>query len=90
MTKKELVEKIAQKTELTKTAAEKAIKAFEEAVKESLKSNDSVRLVGFGTFEVAQRNERKGRNPQTGQVINIPARKVPRFKAGKSLRVALN
>lgn len=90
MTKKELVEKIAQKSELTKAAAERAIKAFEESVKESLQSNDSVRLVGFGTFEVTQRSERKGRNPQTGQEISIPARKVPRFKAGKLLRASVN
>jgi len=81
--KKELIEKMADKAGLKKTEAEKALKAFEESVTDALKSNDKVTLVGFGTFAVSERKARKGRNPQTGEEINIPAKKAPKFVPGK-------
>ncbi len=89
MTKQELVSKIAQDANLTKRAAEDALNAFINAVKESLAKGESVSLVGFGTFAVSKRAARKGRNPQTGAVIEIPARNVPVFRAGKGLKEAL-
>ncbi|NOX89355.1 MAG: HU family DNA-binding protein [Calditrichaeota bacterium] len=89
MTKQELVSKIAQDANLTKRAAEDALNAFTNAVKESLAKGESVSLVGFGTFSVSERAARKGRNPQTGAEIQIPARKVPVFRAGKGLKEAL-
>jgi len=81
--KKELIEKMADKAGLKKTEAEKALKAFEESVVDTLKNGDKVTLVGFGTFAVSERKARKGRNPQTGQEINIPAKKAPKFVPGK-------
>jgi len=81
--KKELIEKMAEKAGLKKTEAEKALKAFEESVVDALKKDDKVTLVGFGTFAVSERKARKGRNPQTGQEINIPAKKAPKFVPGK-------
>lgn len=89
MTKGELVDAIAGAAGITKVAAEKAMNAFTEAVAKSLKKGDSVGLVGFGTFSVSKRKARKGRNPQTGKEINIPATKVPKFKAGKGLKDAV-
>ncbi len=89
MTKQELVSKIAQDANLTKRAAEDALNAFTTAVKESLAKGESVSLVGFGTFSVSERAARKGRNPQTGAEIQIPARRVPVFRAGKGLKEAL-
>lgn len=86
MNKADLVAKIAEKSELTKKDAEKALNAFIEAVEEALKNGDKVQLVGFGTFEVRERAERKGRNPQTREEITIPASKAPIFKAGKALK----
>ncbi|AEI14844.1 MULTISPECIES: HU family DNA-binding protein [Flexistipes] len=83
MNKKELIEKMADKAGLKKTEAEKALKAFEESVVDTLKNGDKVTLVGFGTFAVSERKARKGRNPQTGQEINIPAKKAPKFVPGK-------
>lgn len=83
MNKKELIEKMAEKAGLKKTEAEKALKAFEESVVDALKKDDKVTLVGFGTFAVSERKARKGRNPQTGQEINIPAKKAPKFVPGK-------
>ena len=74
---------------ISKKAAESALGAFLDGVKKSLKKGDSVTLVGFGTFSVSKRNARQGRNPQTGATINIPARKVPVFKAGKGLKEAV-
>jgi DNA-binding protein HU-beta len=88
--KAELVAKIAEKSELTKKDAEKALNAFIEAVQEALKNGDKVQLVGFGTFEVRERAERKGRNPQTREEITIPASKAPIFKAGKALKDLVN
>ncbi len=74
---------------ISKKAAEAALGAFLDGVKKSLKKGDSVTLVGFGTFSVSKRNARQGRNPQTGATINIPARTVPVFKAGKGLKEAV-
>ncbi|ABY91994.1 HU family DNA-binding protein [Thermoanaerobacter brockii subsp. lactiethylicus] len=90
MNKADLVAKIAEKSELTKKDAEKALNAFIEAVEEALKNGDKVQLVGFGTFEVRERAERKGRNPQTKEEITIPASKAPIFKAGKALKDLVN
>ncbi|RLD15681.1 DNA-binding protein HU [candidate division KSB1 bacterium] len=89
MTKQELVTKIAEDANLSKRAAEDALTAFIKAVKESLAKGESVSLVGFGTFSVSERAARKGRNPQTGAEIQIPARKVPVFRAGKGLKEAV-
>jgi DNA-binding protein HU-beta len=90
MSKQELVNLMADKAGLTKKDAEAALGAFVEGVKSSLKKGDSVTLVGFGTFSVSKRSARQGRNPQTGATINIPARKVPVFKAGKGLKETVN
>ncbi len=89
MTKAELVSKIAAKAELTKAEAAKALDATIDAIKEALKKGDKVTLVGFGNFYVSKRKARKGRNPRTGQEIKIPATKVPKFTAGKSLKEAV-
>ncbi|MGB9679284.1 MAG: HU family DNA-binding protein [Thermoanaerobacteraceae bacterium] len=90
MNKADLVTKIAEKSELTKKDAEKALNAFVESVEEALKDGDKVQLVGFGTFEIRERAERKGRNPQTREEITIPASKAPVFKAGKALKDLVN
>jgi len=87
--KSELVAAIAEKSELTKKDAEKALNAFIESVTEALADGERVQLVGFGTFEVRQRAERKGRNPQTREEIIIPASKAPVFRAGKALKDAV-
>lgn len=89
MTKQELVAKMAAEANISKKAAEDALGAFVGAVKESLGNGDSVSLVGFGTFSISKRAARKGRNPQTGAEIDIPARNVPVFKAGKGLKEAV-
>ncbi len=89
MTKQELVAKMAADANISKKAAEDALNSFISAVKASLGKGESVSLVGFGTFGVSHRNARKGRNPQTGAEINIPARNVPTFKAGKGLKDAV-
>lgn len=86
MNKTELVGQVAAKTGMTKKDVEKVVSAFFATVEESLKEGDKVQLVGFGTFEVRERKSRKGRNPQTGEEINIPAARVPAFKAGKVLK----
>jgi len=90
MTKQELVAYMSAKTGLSKKDAESALGSFVEGVKSSLKKGNSVSLVGFGTFNVSKRAARKGRNPQTGAPINIPARNVPSFKAGKGLKDSVN
>lgn len=90
MSKQELVNYMADKTGLSKKDAEAALSSFVGGVKASLKKGDSVTLVGFGTFSVSKRNARQGRNPQTGATINIPARNVPVFKAGKGLKETVN
>lgn len=86
MTKADLVNAIAEKSGLSKTDAEKALKAFTDAVTEALKTGEKVALVGFGTFSVGERAARIGKNPQTGAKIEIPAAKTPKFKAGKALK----
>ena len=90
MTKADLVNAMAEKAGLSKTDAEKALKAFTERVTNALKAGDKVSLVGFGTFSVGQRAARTGKNPQTGAKIKIPAAKTPKFKAGKALKDAVN
>ena len=90
MNKAELIAAIAAKTGDTKKAAEASVNAFVEVVTDALKEGDKVQLVGFGSFEVRKRAARKGRNPQTKEEIKIPASKAPVFKAGKSLKEAIN
>ena len=90
MNKAELVAAIAAKTELSKKDSEKALKAFIDVVAEELKKGEKVQLVGFGTFEVAKRAAREGRNPQTGETMEIAASKAPKFKAGKALKDVVN
>ena len=90
MNKTELVASVADKAGLTKKDAEKAINALFMSVEEALAQEDKVQIIGFGTFEVKAREERKGRNPQTGAEITIPASKNPVFKAGKSLKDVVN
>ena len=90
MTKADLVNAMAEKAGLSKTDAEEALKAFIESVTGALKSGDKVALVGFGTFSVGERAARTGQNPQTGEKIQIAAAKVPKFKAGKALKDAVN
>jgi DNA-binding protein HU-beta len=89
MNKAELIAKIADDAEITKTQANSALDSFIEAVTKTLKGNGKVTLVGFGTFSVSKRAARNGRNPQTGEVIKIKAKKVARFKAGKELTAKL-
>ncbi|GAA6514015.1 HU family DNA-binding protein [Merdimmobilis hominis] len=86
MTKAELINVVAQKTELSKKDSEKAVSAVVDAITEALASGDKVSLVGFGTFEVKERGERKGINPRTKEEITIAASKLPCFKAGKALK----
>jgi DNA-binding protein HU-beta len=90
MNKTELISAIAAKSEMTKKDAEKALRAFEDAVTEELVKGGKVQLVGFGTFDVASRAAREGRNPQTGEPMPIPASNAPRFKVGKALKDAVN
>lgn len=86
MTKAELIAKVAEKTGLSKKDADKAANAVFDTISETLVAKEKVQLVGFGTFEVHERKERKGRNPRTKQEITIPASSYPVFKAGKSLK----
>ena len=90
MNKVELAAAIANETGLTKKDSEAAVKAFVEVVTNELKKGEKVQLVGFGTFEVAERAAREGRNPQTGKTMKIKASKAPKFKAGKALKDAVN
>lgn len=90
MNKTELVTNVAQKSNLTKKDAEKAVGALISSVTEALSEGNKVQLVGFGTFEIKERAARKGRNPQTGEEINIAASTVPVFKAGKALKDSIN
>lgn len=89
MTKAELIDKIASGAGLSKTDASKALDSTLNSIKASLKKGQKVTLVGFGTFSTKKRKARKGRNPRTGQVINIPAAKVPKFTSGKALKDAV-
>lgn len=89
MNKQELVAVVAEKTGLSKADAGKAVDGVFEAITDALKTGDEVRLVGFGTFAVAERAATEGRNPRTGEKIAIPASKQPKFKAGKGLKDAV-
>ena len=90
MNKTDLIEEIAQAAEISKSAAERAVDAMVAAVKSSLKKGNLVTLVGFGSFYVARRAARVGRNPRTGAEIKIKAARVPKFRAGKALKDAIN
>lgn len=90
MKKSELVAIMAEKADLKKVDAEKALNAFVDAVTEALVKGEKIALVGFGTFETKKRAARKGKNPQTGAEISIAASTVPSFKAGKGLKDAVN
>lgn len=90
MNKSELIALMADKSELTKKDAEKALNAFIASVIETTGKGDDIVLPGFGSFKVKERAARKGRNPQTGKEINIPARKVVTFSAGKTLKDSVN
>ena len=90
MNKTELVAAMAEQTNLSKKDAEAALKAFIDVVSEGLKKGEKVQLVGFGTFEVSERAAREGRNPQTGETMEIKASKTPKFKAGKALKDMMN
>jgi DNA-binding protein HU-beta len=88
--KTELIAKVAEKTQMTKKDATQSVEAVLEAITEALKNGEKVQLIGFGNFEVRERAARKGRNPQTGKEITIPASKVPAFKPGKALKDEVN
>ena len=90
MTKNELVEAIASKTELTKTDVDKVITSFADVITDALVKGDKVSLKGFGNFEVRDRSARTGRNPHTGETMKIEASKAPKFKAGKALKDMVN
>ena len=90
MNKTELIAAIAEQAELSKKDTEKALKALVDIVGEELKKGEKVQMVGFGTFELSERPERAGRNPQTGEVMQIAASKTPKFKAGKALKDLVN
>ncbi|MGI9151397.1 MAG: HU family DNA-binding protein [Limnohabitans sp.] len=90
MNKTELIEHIADKSDISKAAATRALASIIDAVKKTLKKGDTLTLVGFGTFSVSKRAARTGRNPRTGAALKIKAAKVPRFKPGKGLKDALN
>ncbi len=90
MNKTELIAAVAEKAELSKKDAEKALKAFTDVVSEELVKGGKVQLVGFGTFEVSERASREGRNPKTGNPMTIAASKTPKFKAGKALKDEVN
>jgi DNA-binding protein HU-beta len=89
MTKTDLIAKVAEATEMTKKDSTKVVDATLDAIAEALKNGEKVQLLGFGTFVVRERAARKGRNPQTGEEIDIPATKVPAFKPSKQLKEAV-
>lgn len=86
MNKTELIAKVAEMTELSKKDVTSVVEAVFDSIADALQNGDKVQLVGFGNFEVRERTARKGRNPQTGEEIDIPASKVPAFKPGKALK----
>ncbi len=90
MNKNELIAAVADKTSISKGDATAAVEAVFDVITGALKEGDEVRVVGFGTFVVTQRKAGKGRNPQTGEEIDIPASKAPKFRAGKQLKEAVN
>lgn len=89
MNKTDLINAVAEQADLSKKNASNAVDAVFDAITGSLKKSEKVQLIGFGNFEVRERSARKGRNPQTGEQIDIPASKVPAFKAGKALKDAV-
>ena len=89
MNKAELVQEVANQTGLTKKVSREAIDAIISGITDSLAREEKVALVGFGTFQVMERKAKRGRNPQTGESVQIPAKKVPKFRPGKSLREAV-
>ena len=89
LTKQDLIDEVAANAGLTKKQSGAALNAVLESIQSALAKGDSVGLIGFGTFEVRNRAAREGRNPQTGELIQIPAKKVPAFKAGKKLKDAI-
>ena len=90
MNKTELIAAVAEKAEISKKDAEKAVKAYTDAVAEELAKGGKVQLVGFGNFEVSERPAREGRNPRTGETMTIAASKTPKFKPGKALKDEIN
>ena len=90
MNKAELVAQVAKESEMSKDAAEKAVDATFKNIERALRGGDTVRIVGFGNFQVAQRKASIGRNPRTGAEVQIPASRVPKFRAGKALKEACN
>lgn len=90
MNKAELVALVANQADISKDAASEAVDATFGSIASALSSGDTVRIVGFGNFQVAQRKASTGRNPRTGETIQIPASRVPKFKAGKALKEAVN
>ena len=90
MNKSEMIEQIAQAAEISRSAAERTVDSMIGAVKSTLRKGDRVTLVGFGTFYVGQRAARNARNPRTGAKIKVKAARVPKFRAGKALKDALN
>ena len=90
MTRTELVANVAEKAGITKKSADVVLNSLFETIKQALVEGDKVQIIGFGTFEIGNRAARKGRNPQSGAEIDIPASKLPSFKAGKALKEAVN
>lgn len=90
MNKTELISAVAEKAEISKKDAEKAVKALVDTITEEMVKGEKVQLVGFGTFEVSERVAREGRNPRSGESVTIAASKNPKFKAGKALKDAVN
>ena len=90
MNKTELIAAVAEKAEISKKDAEKAVKAFTDVVSEELVNGGKIQLVGFGTFEVSERPAREGRNPRTGETMTIAATKTPKFRVGKALKDMVN
>ena len=90
MNKTELIAAVAERAELSKKDAEKAVKAFTDVAAEELVKGEKIQLVGFGTFEVSERKEREGRNPKSGEKMTISASRTPKFKAGKALKDQVN
>ncbi|MFZ3138398.1 MAG: HU family DNA-binding protein [Thermodesulfovibrionales bacterium] len=89
MTKADLIEKMAKDADVSKAVAGRALDSFIDGIEKSVKKGNKVALVGFGTFSLSKRKARKGRNPRTGETINIKAAKVPKFSAGKSFKDAV-
>jgi DNA-binding protein HU-beta len=89
MTKAQLIERMAQRAKISKRAAGIALDTFVEATTNALRSGDKVALVGFGTFSVSKRKARTARNPRTGETIEVPAKRAPKFKAGRDLKNAV-